>query len=50
MLPILAACFQESNNDTHLNTDIFSEIRVHLVSLEEEFSRYFPDIASNLFL
>jgi hypothetical protein len=49
MLPILAAHLEESDSDTNLNAGILSETQVHLLSLIEEFSRYFPDIASNPF-
>jgi hypothetical protein len=49
MLTIQAERLKKSNSDTNLNAGIVSEIEVHLLSLKEEFSRYFPDIASDLF-
>jgi hypothetical protein len=49
VLPILAACLEESNSDADFNADILSETEVHLLSLKEELSRYFLDIVSNLF-
>jgi hypothetical protein len=49
MLTIQAASLKKGNSDTNLNARMMSEIEVHLLSLKEEFSRYFPDIASDLF-
>jgi hypothetical protein len=49
MFPILAACLEESNNGTGLNESLISEIKVHLLCLKEELSRYFPDISNKLF-
>jgi hypothetical protein len=49
VIQILAACLEESNSDSNLNAGILSEIEAHLLSMEEVFSRHFPDIASNLF-
>jgi hypothetical protein len=44
MFPILAARPEESNNGTGLNESLLSEIKVHLLRMKEELSRYFPDI------
>jgi hypothetical protein len=41
MLLILAARLEESNSDTRLEAAILSDIKVHFLSLKEEFSRYF---------
>jgi hypothetical protein len=49
MFPILAARLEESKNDTGLNDSLTSEIKVHLLCLKEELSRYFPDISNKLF-
>jgi hypothetical protein len=49
MLPFLAARIQKSNSDRNLNAGIVSEIEANLLSLKEDFSRYFPDMESNLF-
>jgi hypothetical protein len=49
MFPVLAARLEESNNGTGLNESILSEIKVHLLCLKEELSRYFPDISNKLF-
>jgi hypothetical protein len=49
MLPVLVAHPEECNSDTNLSAGILLEIEMHLLSLKEEFSRYFPDIASNIF-
>jgi hypothetical protein len=49
MFPILAARLEESNNGTGLNESLLSEIKVHLLCLKEELSRYFPDIPNKLF-
>jgi hypothetical protein len=44
IFPILAVRLEESNNGTGLNEGLLSEIKVHLLGLKEELSRYFPDI------
>lgn len=49
MLPTLAARLEEISSDTNLTAGIISQIEANLLSFKEEFSRYFPDIASNLF-
>jgi hypothetical protein len=49
MFPIVTACLEESNSDTKLNAGILSETEGNLLSLKEEFSRHFLDIASSLF-
>jgi hypothetical protein len=46
MFPILAAHLEENNNGTGLNKSLISEIKVHLLCLKEELSRYFPDISN----
>jgi hypothetical protein len=49
MFPILAAGLEESNSGTGLSESFISEIKVHLLCLEEELSRYVPDISNKLF-
>jgi hypothetical protein len=49
MFPILAARPEESNNGTGLNESLLSEIKVYLLCLKEELSRYFPDFPNKLF-
>jgi hypothetical protein len=49
MFPVLAAHLEESNNGTGLNERLISEIKVHLLCLKKELSRYFPDISNKLF-
>jgi hypothetical protein len=49
MFPILAARLEQNNNGTGLNESLISEIKMHLLCLKEEFSRYFPDISNKLF-
>jgi hypothetical protein len=48
MLPILDARLEESNNGTGLNERSISEVKVHLLCLKEELSRYFQ-VMSNCF-
>jgi hypothetical protein len=48
MFPILAARLEESNNGTGLNESLLSDIKVHLLCLKEQLSRYFPDISNKL--
>jgi hypothetical protein len=43
MFLILAARPEENNNGTGWNKSLLSEIKVHLLCLKEELSRYFPD-------
>jgi hypothetical protein len=49
MFPILAARLEESNSGTGLNESLLSEIKVHLLCLKEELSRYFPEKSNKLF-
>jgi iron-sulfur cluster repair protein YtfE (RIC family) len=49
MFPVLAACLEKNNNVTGLNESLLSEIKVHLLCLKEELSRYFSDISNKLF-
>jgi hypothetical protein len=49
MFPVLAARPEENNNGTGWNESLLSEIKVHLICLKEELSRYFPDISYKLF-
>jgi hypothetical protein len=49
MFPVLADRHEESSNGTGLNKSLLSEIKVHLLCLKEELSRYFPDISNKLF-
>jgi hypothetical protein len=49
MFPVLAARLEESNNGTCLNESLISEIKVYLLCLKEELSRYFLDISNKLF-
>jgi hypothetical protein len=46
MFPVLAARLEESNNGIGLNKSMLSEIKVHLLCLKKELSRYFPDISN----
>jgi hypothetical protein len=49
MFPILAARLEESNNGTGLNESLLSKIKVYLLCLKEELSRYFPVISNKFF-
>jgi hypothetical protein len=49
MFPILAARLEESNSGAGLNKSLLSEIKVQLLCLKEELSRYFLDISNKLF-
>jgi hypothetical protein len=49
MFPVLAAHHEQSNNGRGLNKSLLSEIKVHLLCLKEELSRYFPDFSNKLF-
>jgi hypothetical protein len=49
VFPVLAARLEESNSGTGLNKCLLSEIKVDLLCLKEELSRYFADISNKLF-
>jgi hypothetical protein len=48
MLPILAAHLEDNETGMGLNKSLLSGIKVHLLSLKEELSRYFPDMSNKL--
>jgi hypothetical protein len=49
IFPIFAAHLEESETGIVLSENLLSEMKVHLLSVEQELSRYFPDLSNKFF-